>query len=225
MHSPVEVVSLSDLQTAAMMRLRGVLVAIGIVTLLVMLTVGFFGQARNTRASTLSETEAAALAITYAQIPMPAGWLVSAPTQVNAQLMPLGAAAQLKDGRPLDPATRLGRESNKFVWLVFLRGDMTVPSADVPGKSPLPPATYHQMAVVLDATTGELLLTSIYPPTHEVSAAGTLPTVVIPVGGVTLPMLVKPTEAPLPTRAIPGRSEQPEGVPAILPAATSTPVR
>src|SRR5438105_1755000 len=106
------------------MRLRRVLVAIGITTILGVLTIGFFAQGMGARASTLSEVEAAALAAKYAQTPEPAGWLVSAPTQVNAKLMPLGAAAQLKDGRPLDPATKLGRESDRSVWLVFLRGDM-----------------------------------------------------------------------------------------------------
>lgn len=177
------------------MSLRGVLLAIGIIMILAVLTPRPVAQDRSAQAAALNEIEAVTLAIKYAQIPVPAGWLVSGPTQVNAKLMSLGAAAQLKDGRPLDPVTKLGRESNRSVWLVFLRGDMTVPSADLPGKAPLPTAMYQHMAVVLDATTGELLLMSIYPSTHEVSAAATLPAVAIPGGTDGISLLMRGASA------------------------------
>lgn len=210
-----------------MKRMRSVLVVSGIIVAIAILAVGFLARGRSARAGTLSAAQAAALATKYAQTPAPVGWLVSGPTQVNARLMSLGAAAQLKDGRPLSPATKLGRESSRTVWLVFLRGDMTVPNQVAAGKTPSSPTVYHQMAVILDAQTGELLLTSLYPPTHEVSAADALPTVALPegTGGITLPIPVEPTEAPLPTRVNPGRSGQPERTPAVLPAATSTRAR
>lgn len=197
--------------------------AAGILALVLTLsTQGFSAQA-----ATIGQQEAVALAVKYAQTSVRSGRLVGEPTRANATLTTQGAAYKLKDGRPLDPNSRLGRDAGRPAWLVFLRGDITVPQAAPAGQAARPDATYHQMALVLDATTGELLGDTIYPPTAEASAAASLPQAPIPANtaGMSLPNVVKPTEVALPTRVPVGVSVPPAAPPAGAPNATPTPVR
>ena len=126
------------------------------------LVVAFVAHSVTAQAGTLGVSEATALAVKYAQTAMPVGQLLSTPTQVNAKLTTLGAAYQLKDGRPLGTSTKLGRENNRAVWLVFLRGEFSVPNQAIPGKSAPAPSAYHQMGLILDAQTGELIAEDVY---------------------------------------------------------------
>ena len=116
------------------------------------------------------------------------------------------------------------------MWLVFSRGDVTVPSETAPKSAPPAAQVYHQMSIILDANSGELLGATLYPPTHEVAQAATLPTVVLTAG---TPMVVpaapnRTVEPALPTRSVPGRPA-PQGtalpVQPVVPGATPTPAR
>jgi len=158
------------------------------------------GQGADAEAATLTQDKAVGLAIRYARTPMPVGWLALEPTQANAKTMTLDAAIQLEKRPPLDPSTKEGQQRTRLVWLVFLRGDITVLDQVAPGASRRPNLTYHQTSVVLDAVTGEQLGGAIYPPESEVAAAGGLPAVALPPAGATFvpPPRTQPVDKPLP---------------------------
>src|SRR2546426_9451522 len=160
-------------------------------------------QRSDAQAATLGDQEAAALAVKYAQDGTPSTRMSGMPTEIHAKLTTLGDAYQLMDGRPLDPATALGADRNRAVWLVFLRGNLDV-RLQAPVGKPAPPTgpTYHQMAVILDANTGELLGNTIYTTTAESSVAPTLPQVPVPatVDGISVQVIRRPAAPPLPTR-------------------------
>lgn len=179
----------------------------------------------------LSEDDAVALAVRYAQTPAPAGMLASHPTAINAKLMTFGDAWQVKNGRPLEPLTRYGRDSGRSVWLVFLRGDVSVRRQALLGEGSVGSSTtYQQMSVVLDASSGELVSIAMHPPGREVAQAATLPAIAVPNTVRALPQVVHgPPEAPFPTR-VPvtgpsGQEQVPPSVPGRPSQATATPVR
>src|SRR5438552_18702243 len=106
---------------------RWIVVSATVVSLIAALVVVALNvPSRGADAATLSASDAVGLAIRYAETPTPTGWLITAPTQANAQLTSYGAAVQLKDGRPLQSGTKLAQQSGRPVWLVFLRGDAKV---------------------------------------------------------------------------------------------------
>lgn len=206
------------------------------VALMALITV----QHGETQAAGLGPSEAAALAVKYAQLgTLGEGRLMSAPSAINAQQTTLGAASLLLHGRPIDPVTKLAQEQARAVWIVFIRGDIRV-SIDAPSPLAAAPAsgairssyTYRQMGLVLDATTGEKLHFGIYPVGREVAGAADLPAVTLSERSqdVRLPVLTKPTEAPLPTLTPPGQpglAERPQRTP-VPPSpsrATATPAR
>jgi len=212
---------------------RPFILAVGVLLTAVIALIGVFTiHGQGTRAAPLDQGTAVRLAIQAAQRPMPEGWLTTAPLEARAKAMSFGTAYQIKNGRPLDASTKLGQDANRSTWLVVLRGDFTVPNEPAPGKPTVPPLTYHQGVVVLDASTGELLSVALYPPTHEI-AVSALPQTTIPTGGTTLsePALSKPTDSPLPTRVRNGGATIPaNGLPVEAPrpsngSATATPAR
>lgn len=212
---------------------RPFILVVGVLLTAVIALIGAFTiHGQGTQAAPLDQDTAVRLAIQAAQRPMPEGWLATAPTEVRAKTTTFGAAYQLKNGRPVDASTKLGQDANRSIWLVVLRGDFTVPNEPAPGKPTVPPLSYHQGVVVLDASTGELLSIALYPPTHEI-AVSALPQATIPTGGTTLsePALSKPTDSPLPTRVRNGGATIPaNGLPAETPrppngSATATPAR
>lgn len=183
------------------MKLRTVMTAGGFTMAVIAVAAVVQLQGQRAQAATLTEGDAVRLAIQYAQRPSPGGRLLGNPTRANAQLTTLGGATLLKDGRALPPSTKLANEINRAVWLVFLRGDVSVVDLRGPGEPSGPSLTYNQASVVLDANTGEFLSMGFHPASHEVAEAATLPTVVLPEGppAAEPPVLIRPTEQPLPT--------------------------
>lgn len=172
------------------------------------------GAPRAALAGALGPREAAALAVQYAQLPTPAGRLVSKPTAVYAKQMSLGEAYSLKDGRLLDPDTSRGRERDRAVWLVLLHGDFAVNIDPMPGSGQRPRSeTYHQMALILDAGTGEQFGSTFFRPGREPALAAQLPAVAQPLPDVALPRLATTPVAPQPLQRRPGQPEPLDGPP------------
>lgn len=173
---------------------------------------------RSAEAAQLSEADAVALAIKYAQMPVPYAHLTSEPTRINGAVMTFGDAQELKDGYRQPPSTQWGRDADRMVWLVFLRGDVTIlnqaapPRPGMPAVPATPPDTYHQMSVLFDATTGELRSTGTRPPDREVAAADSLPTLPIPptTRSIELPGIVRPAGPWEPMRGPAPREPSPD---------------
>jgi hypothetical protein len=95
-----------------------------------------------------------------------------APTEVRGQRLRLGPALTLishgtpSGGPALDPA--------REVWLFVVRGDGSMSSPPVPNAT-TPDIAIAQVAIILDAVTGERIMTSAYPPSHESSTAPSRP--------------------------------------------------
>ncbi len=113
-------------------------------------------------------------------------------------------SSYLKDGYRQPPSRQLGRDDDRPVWIVFLRGDMHVPNRGVPPvNSPWPvqinpPPTYHQMIVIFDASTGEFRQGGFRPLGREIAAADGLPNFPMPTTkpSIELPRVLSPPALP-----------------------------
>ncbi|HEV8636524.1 MAG TPA: hypothetical protein VG370_20080 [Chloroflexota bacterium] len=135
-------------------------------------------------------------ATAHAQHLLPGGGsLVGAPTAIRGRTMTYGEAHRLRFGGAIDPTTLEWQQRNRLVWVVDLRGTVTVPNAS---------ETYQQMVVVLDAQTAQLLGITTYPTGREAATAS-------------LPLLARPTGPVPPPIATPEPDLE------VTPAPTSTP--
>ncbi len=199
--------------------ISGFLVVAGVVLAIMLITHDI-----GVSAAGISQNTAVATAVKYAQQDTPSGRMTTAPTQAYAKIMTLGEAYQLNDGRPLQTSSKLGQGIKGMVWLVVLRGDFAVAIPAVPGRASASSEISHQQALILDATTGELIMGSFHHPTHELAVTGILPEVTIPSASaaLTVPIVVKPTDVALPTR-LPALQNSTPPVKATSPAAAQSP--
>ena len=174
------------------------------------------GRQSTVEAATIGDRDAAALAIMYAQRGGPGlGQLSSAPSMVWSKPMAYGAAWQYVMGRELIPSPVAGREPERPTWVVVIRGEIT--RAALPGRdgTSTAPQRSEQMAVILDAATGELFNISIRAPGQELSTSG-LASVALPIE---------------PAKEVPPPSRRSWGIPSVpgprtvgTPAPASSPV-
>ncbi|MBI4670349.1 MAG: hypothetical protein HY741_01600 [Chloroflexi bacterium] len=83
---------------------------------------------------------------------------VQAPTQIHAEWMTADAATKrgFKNG---------ATDSNAIVWLVTLEGTWQLNGGPLPpaNATPAPPPMFHRCITVLDAKTGDVLMTQAQP--------------------------------------------------------------
>lgn len=204
---------------------RSLIIVCGFLTIMgVVLIAVFITHTVGVSAAGIGQNTAVATAVRYAQQDTPSGRMVTVPTQAYAKVMTLGEAYQTNNGSPLQVSSKLGQGTKRMVWLVVLRGDFSVAIPEVPGRAPASSEISHQQALILDATTGELIMGSFHHPTHELVVAGVLPEVVIPSASaaLTVPVVVKATDVALPTR-LPAVQNPALPIKATSPATTQSP--
>ena len=132
----------------------------------------------------------------------PIGRLVGLPDEIRGQVMMYDQAHLFIFGRPLDRNSLQGNIADTRVWLIIFHGNVIEHVEGAPGRSDIPAQDLpqHQMAIILDAVTADILEGSIIPNSKplDVQALPLLALPKEPVAGIPTRLPIK-TVAPLPT--------------------------
>jgi hypothetical protein len=91
------------------------------------------------------------------------------PSEIRGQSMLLGPALTfITRGAP--PSYSPSVEPERLVWVIVARGKGRSPSPPVPNATTTPDAVITQVAMILDAETGQVVLTTTFPPEDELDA-------------------------------------------------------
>ena len=129
-------------------------------------------------------------ALNYAQEDGGVGGAIAQPAEIRGQAMTYGQATQLIFGSPINPNDSIYKIRNYQVWVVVLQGKFIehVPSS-ADGSIPSKDVVHHQMVVILDGNTGEIMERVMISPQKALSVKS-------------LPVLIKSSEQvpPAPTQ-------------------------
>ncbi len=142
--------------------------------------------------SNISADQAVVLALSYAKDNGLWGGMVGQPTEIRGRIMPFGQARQFLLS-PIDPNTVMYTMRDNPVWLIMLRGNFIghiqafpgLPSKNLP-SNPGRDDLHSQMAVIIDANTGDGIADVLVPLGKELSVIS-LPVLNRPTGSISLP--------------------------------------
>jgi len=174
----------------------------------------------------MSQDAALLLALSYAQAGSQIGYLEGSPTEIRGQLMAVDQPTQFVGSGDFSYGAQINPASQ--VWVFVLRGQVIglIPPSAV-GSAREPPRIYHQMSMVIDAVTGERLISTHHPPTNELDASA-LPVITLPGPGTVVPppptLLTYPTTAPNPEPPVTVIVVEQQTTPVTFPTATPYPL-
>jgi hypothetical protein len=154
----------------------GVLVVSIMVAILLVLSRATIGRAQT---APISPDVAVAHALAAAQDNGPSGGIVGKPTDIHGQVTTYGQAVQQVERTPMEPSQAIVKRDTK-VWHVLLRGNFVAHIEGAPPDIPPKDEVFHQMSIILDGTTGEVMESTFLPANLE-----------LPING--MPVLSQPT--------------------------------
>ncbi|KAB8141672.1 hypothetical protein F8S13_18175 [Chloroflexia bacterium SDU3-3] len=130
------------------------------------------------QAAPLPAERAVAMALAHAQADSPAGKLVGMPSTAHGKLASYGEAATIASGTEEHSIPESQR--NRRVWLVIFEGDAVAQLAPAAGSmDTAKDERFSQVAVIIDAVTGEGIEASKHSAGNEVPTDG-LPALALP---------------------------------------------
>ena len=161
-----------------------------LVILLISLIIGLGLKITSAQTSVIPPSLAVDRALAYAVDDRQVGGASTQPAEVRGQTMSYGQAVQLLFGRPIAANEAIAKIRDYPVWLVVLQGEFIehVPSS-ADGSIPDTDVIHHQMAIILDGNTGEIIERVMLSPQKVLFVSN-------------LPVLIKSSDPlpPLPTK-------------------------
>ncbi len=153
-----------------------VLAVILVLAMLVVLSRATIGRAQT---AAISPDVAVAHALADAQDNGPFGGIVGKPTEIRGQVTTYGQAVERVERTPMEPSQAMVKR-DKTVWHILLRGRFVAHIEGAPPDIPPKDEVFHQMSIILDGTTGEVMESTFLPANLE-----------LPING--MPVLSQPT--------------------------------
>ena len=153
------------------------------------------------KSAIISADVAVNLALSYGNSNIYLEW-DNQPTGIFGKVKKYGEAMQYKTTQPIPPQENIARMSDVPVWLILLQGNFVEHIPAAPGSPGIPEKDihHHQITLIIDGISGELIETFWVSPQEALSMIS-LPALTPPSGTVSPTPLQGPihTAVPLPT--------------------------
>lgn len=93
--------------------------------------------------------------------------LIGAPTNVRGKVVSLDTAVRTQSGHAIDPKSSEWLARDQLVWLVVFEGDVDAKGEDSLASNVTEGMAYTQVAIIMDAKTGQLVSRSAHPIGQE----------------------------------------------------------